>query len=259
MKKVLSNREKLNEALQKRGKINLSEAMDMLSISQSSVRRLFCLLEAQREAIRVHGGIVPISRPEYSYEAADNENMSAKEAIAKYAVALLSCDDVIYLDSGTTIAAMASALAARLEADRSFSVKVFTNSLVNLQLLSPVTRINLVGGTYRSNRKDVAGYVAEIAVRGLRFDKCFLGTDGYDSTLGFTATDFSTARLNEVVLAASGERIVLADSSKLTGTAVVSYTREHNVNLLVTNALLPDTLESELTAHGTRVHIVSNY
>ena len=70
----------------------------------------------------------------------------------------------------------------------------------------------------------------------LHFRKCFLGTDAYSVQNGFTTTDFSTARLNELVLECSDEKYVLMDSSKFFLSSVVSYSRRMMPDKIITEA-----------------------
>jgi hypothetical protein len=44
------------------------------------------------------------------------------------------------------------------------NIRVYTNSLANFEILSSKVPVTLIGGEYRSHRKDFAGYVAEVAL-----------------------------------------------------------------------------------------------
>ena len=58
----------------------------------------------------------------------------------------------------------------------------------------------MIGGTYRTNRKDFCGYMAEKVMKDCHFDKCVLDTDGYNYIAGFTTTDFESARICETAI-----------------------------------------------------------
>ena len=114
-------------------------------------------------------------------------------------------------------------------------MRIFTNSLVNLNLLKRHD-VTLIGGKFRDLRKDFHGYTAEEALKSLHFNKCFLGADAYSAQNGFTTTDFSTARLNELVLERSEEKYVLMDSSKFFLSSIVSYSRRISPDKIITEA-----------------------
>ena len=257
MNKVQAHCQILRDLLKKNERITLSQAMNVLSVSQSSARRLFDMLEEQGDAIRVHGAVVRVQRREYSYEELENRSQTAKELIAACAASLVSPGEVIYLDSGTTLAAMASALAERIRTE-GLEIKVFTNSLVNLGILSPVTEVDLVGGRYRANRKDTSGYMAEAMIKSLHFDRAFLGADGCAAGTGFTAGDFSTARLNEMVLSSAGYSAVLADREKIDVSAVVSYTGSCMPDELITDSEVSSSTSEYLTEAGVKVTVAGS-
>ena len=255
MKKREEQAGQLMEALRTSRSLELSGAMAMLGISQSTARRLFDLLESRGEALRVHGGLrlMPDRGTAYSFDRVEAQHAQEKTRIAHRAADYLVEGETVYLDSGTTVAQVCLALARRLQAGELKSLGLFTNSLANLDLLAPFCDVTLIGGAYRPHRRDFCGYLAEEAVRRLHFDKCILGTDGYQPQYGFTTTDFDTARLNEWVLRRAGEVMVVADASKFEAASVVSFAQAGDIHHLVTDAPLPLALAQQLEEAGVKV------
>ena len=219
--------------------ISIADAITITDSSESTVRRIFKRLESTGNYLRYYGGIRMNSDTgignDYYYENMENRHLEAKLKIAELAVTLVEDDDVIYLDSGTTLARFAAKLADVLDKKSLKGVKVFTNSLVNLNLLKNHD-VTLVGGKFRELRKDFHGYTAEDTLRMLHFKKCFLGADSYSTENGFTTTDFSTARLNELALERSEKKYVLMDSSKFFISSIVSYSRRFSPDMIITEA-----------------------
>ena len=91
----------------------------------------------------------------------------------------------------------------------------------------------------------------------LHFTKCFLGTDGFHLRYGFTATDFHTARLNELAIANADRRYVLMDSAKFMAASVVSYSKDQTIDGVVTDRLPSETLIKRLTELGTELILCS--
>ena len=208
-------KEKLLSILGTEGKMSLREAMDILGVSESTARRAFLRLEESGEAVRVLGGIRAVSptMTSYDFDAGIFEMVSEKKAIAREAVRFVEDGDVIFCDSGTTIRCMCAELAEKLRREK-ISIKIYTNSLANLEILSGVTEVTLVGGIFRQNRKDFCGYLAEEVVSKLHFSKSFVGADGCSGEKVFTTTDMETARMNQIALENTDRAFVLADSSK---------------------------------------------
>lgn len=238
MKKTMMQELILTKELNIRKKITLTEAMELLNISESTARRLFGRLEKGGQCIRGYGSITLSKHNDssaYKFENVESIRISQKEKIAKRAIKLVEPGDIIYLDSGTTVYQFGLALAEALK-DRTISnITVFTNSFVNLINLNKYVTVNLIGGEYRDNRKDFCGYIAEETIKGLHFTKCFLGTDGYSKEKGFTTTDFNTARLNSLAIENSENSIILMDSSKFNTFSMVGFSKNNNMTTIITD------------------------
>ncbi|MBP3304954.1 MAG: DeoR/GlpR transcriptional regulator [Oscillospiraceae bacterium] len=217
--------------------LTLAEAMDFLSVSESTARRMFAQLEHSGVAIRTHGGIrcVEQAPTAYSFEYGAKMNIDKKTAIGAAACGFLEDGDVIFCDSGTTIQCFCAELVRRLRRDK-LNIKVYTNSLANLELLSAYLPVNLVGGEYRANRKDFCGHMTEQALRGVYFTKSFVGADGCVDGKMFTTTDFETMRMNEIAMGNSRKTYMLVDSSKFSLSSHVAYAPAENIHTVITDA-----------------------
>jgi len=239
MKSTEINEQQIINHLKIHKSISINDAIRVTDSSESTVRRTFRRLESTGDYIRYYGGIRLATESgtdsDYYYEHTENRHVEAKLTIGALALSLLEDEDVIYLDSGTTLARFAARLAEALDKKQLRGIRIFTNSLVNLNLLK-MHDITLIGGKFRDLRKDFHGYTAEDTLKTLHFKKCFLGADGYSTADGFTTTDFQTARLNELVLERSEVKYVLMDSSKFFTSSTVSYTRRISPDMIVTEA-----------------------
>ena len=239
MKSTEINEHQIVNHLKIHKSISVADAIRITDSSESTVRRVFRRLEETGDYLRYYGGIRLASEGgadnDYYYENTENRHVDAKLKIATLALSLVQNEDEIYLDSGTTLARFAAKLAEALDKKELRGVRIFTNSLVNLNLLKRHD-VTLIGGKFRDLRKDFHGYTAEEALKSLHFKKCFLGADAYSAQNGFTTTDFSTARLNELVLERSEEKYVLMDSSKFFLSSIVSYSRRVSPDKILTEA-----------------------
>ena len=217
-------------------KLSLSEAMELLQISESTARRIFARLEQDGRAIRTHGGLQSLTHAiaAYSFEDGAKTNIDKKAAIAREACKLLEDGDVIFCDSGTTIQYFCAELVNRLQKE-DLKIVVCTNSLANLELLSPYLPVKLLGGEYRANRKDFCGYLTEQALSGLYFTKSFVGADGCVQGKQFTTTDYETARMNQIAMDNSERCFMLVDSSKFATMAHVAYAPVEIMDTIITD------------------------
>lgn len=244
MSKMQMNEKTLLQELMIRKVINIEDAMNLLGVSESTVRRLFLKLEKTGACVRGHGSICVLDNGflnAYTYERAANTEATKKETIAEKAIQLINDGDVIYLDTGTTVAKLAVKLADALRDNKLRGLMIFTNSLMNLNILKDYTQVFVIGGEYRDNRKDFCGTLTEQMVRAVCYSKCFIGTDGYVKGAGFTATDFQTAVVEQAVIANSKERYILADSEKFNKRSVVCFAKESDITAIVTDT--PESLD----------------
>ena len=238
--------------------MNLAEAMELLDVSESTARRMFAELEHSGAAIRTHGGICCVDRAPtaYSFEFGAKQNIEKKAAIGAAACDFLEDGDVIFCDSGTTIQCFCAELVHRLRRDK-LNIKVYTNSLANLELLSPYIPVHLVGGEYRANRKDFCGHLAEQALKSVYFTKSFVGANGCVDGEMFTTTDFETMRMNEIAMDNSRQSYMLVDSSKFTLSSHVAYAPVARIHTIVTDAGISQEILEKLRASSVNLVCVN--
>lgn len=218
--------------------ISNTEAMDMLNVSLSTIRRLFIKLENEALITRVYGGAhLNLNLGEYLFVEQELHNSEEKNAISKYsAYELVSDSDVIYLDSGTTVKQLAYFISKRLRLNELKNLTVITNSLSNMEILNDYCSVILIGGTYREKRKDFAGFATERFLECFNYDKAFLGADGFDIASGLSGNDPLTAAINKIVMTRSKFKAALADSSKFNRKGFVSYASYDEIDLIITDS-----------------------
>ena len=218
--------------------IDIKHAMKLLSVSESTARRLFVNLEQKGVCVRGHGCIRIFDNDItniYVYERVEGTSVAEKEVIADKAMKHIESGDVIFLDAGTTLAKLSAKIADALRDNQLHNLTIFTNSLVNLNLLKDYADVNVIGGVYRDNRKDFCGIIAEMAMTNICFNKCFVGTDGYGKGVGFTASDFQTARMSRLLIANSEKSYILADKEKFNQTSGICFAKDEDITEVITN------------------------
>ncbi|MEG2020339.1 MAG: DeoR/GlpR family DNA-binding transcription regulator [Oscillospiraceae bacterium] len=250
------NSQKLLDEMEFKSAITTEEAVQILNVSEATARRLFNSMAKAGIVVRTFGGICKIQAAvgEYSYETVAAQNGSAKYDIAQMACSLCESNDVLYLDGGSTLSVFAKELSMRIKSGNLENISVYTNSLTTLTALSDCCAVSLLGGRWRSNRRDFCGYLAEDAVRKLSFKACFLGTDACE-TRGLTTTDFETARLNELVTAASFRRYALVDAGKFSKNSFVPFAPLSQMTGIITDASLAYETKVEFENSGANIFV----
>lgn len=249
---------KLLETLQLKKKMDVQEAAELIGISPATTRRFFNLLAKEGTAVRIHGGIqiLPENSGSYSYILSNIHRIDEKAKIAARAVDIIESEDLLFLDSGTTILKLAEALELRLRSGLLKDLIIVTNSLVNYEKLAQYCKVILVGGEVRLSRRDTFGHLAEKALESLHVHKSFFGADAVHPEKGLMATDEGTCRMNDIVQRNSDAVYVLADSEKFGKRSLMTYSRLDKVDLIITDDGVP---EEELNAyrnHGAAIELV---
>ena len=132
----------------------------------------------------------------------------AHRPIARYAAGLVSGDDVVFLDTGTTVLHMADHLKD--------SKALFITSSIDLagMLSAHERRVYILGGALKPGTVDIVGAEALETLRRYNFTKVFLGASGVSVSQGFTTPDPEAAALKSLAASRAQTAYMLVDSSK---------------------------------------------
>jgi DeoR/GlpR family transcriptional regulator of sugar metabolism len=243
-------RQRIRSIVDSRRAARLEELSAALGVSQATVRRDLDELAAEGKLRRVHGGAVAIderpSEPHFDVKAV--EAAEEKERIAARAIELLSPDDTVYLDSGSTVLAAARLLRGW---DR---LTVVTNSLpAATELAGRGPRLIVVGGEVRATSQALVGPLTRHLLDTLHVDRALIGTFALSLEEGLTTTDPAEAYTKELVLERAREVILLADSRKVGTRAFVHAGRLEAIDILVTDDGIDERVVRSLERRGVRV------
>lgn len=243
-------RQRLVALVEARGSARLEELSSALGVSQATVRRDLDAVSTAGRLRRVHGGVVAIEQrlDEPQFDVKAGAAAVEKERIAAAAVKLLGPTDTVYLDSGSTVLALARLLHGW---DR---LTVVTNSLpVATELVGRGPRMIILGGELRATSRAMVGPLTRHLLDELHVDRAVMGTFALSLEDGLTTTDPSEAYTKELVLTRAREVILLADSSKLGGRSFVASGRLGDVDVLVTDTGIDQPTTRALARLGLRV------
>lgn len=206
------------------GTTAVSELAAALAISESTVRRDLERLQAGNKIARTYGGALAAQTfRENSIGESALRAAHAKNAIAETAFAQLPRDGTIFLDAGTTCAA----LARRIAAHPDYPLTIVTRGLETILALvdAPHIRLILLGGTLRRMSHGMTGALSLLALERLHFAQCYLGADAVCVERGIGEPTLEETVIKKTVAARSGAVYVLADSGKLTVPPPPAWTR----------------------------------
>ena len=207
--------------LEEKKSVTVTELRELLDASESTVRRDITALDKAGKLTKVFGGAVALNHKVTAYEptvAQKSElNKEEKQKIAKYAASLITPDDFVYLDAGTTTGLMLEYLAGVRAA-------FVTNAVSHAQTLAKMgIRVYLIGGELKSSTEAVVGSQAMQMIQMYHFTKGFFGTNGITRREGFTTPEANEALVKRTAMEQCLEKYVVSDSSKFGQISAVTF------------------------------------
>lgn len=218
--------------------VYMDDLVKHLDVSFSTLRRDLRELESTGKINLLHGGGVQINRKstELSISTKLNLNKEAKNKIALKACSYIQDNDVIFLDPSSTTLQMIPYLINR-------KITVITNGFYHIsQLAAHQIPCIMVGGSIKLSTNSCIGPLAEAALKGLNFNKCFLGSNGFSKNSGITNHDINEYTIKRIAMDQSLEAYFLLDSSKynvITMIKVASLTDA----FIITEKKIPDLID----------------
>lgn len=200
--------------LDRDGTVKVSDLVDLLDVSDMTVRRDLVVLQRQGLLEKVHGGALARAEPsttEPGFEANSARRLAEKAAIAAHAASLVQPGSAIAISAGTTTHAFARHL---VDIPR---LTVVTNSVWVADVLhrsgNDTMSVLLTGGL-RTPSDALVGPLAIAALDSLHLDAVFMGVHGMDGRAGFSTPNLLEAETNRVMVRSGRRLIILADSTK---------------------------------------------
>lgn len=240
-------------SLLRQGTTRVEDLAEALSVSASTVRRDLGRLGAEHLVARTYGGaVVPESFHERPITDSARVRTVAKAAIAAAARELVPADGTIFLDAGTTCAALARILVEDADVGH---LTVVTRGLETAMILTEASFVDtiILGGRVRPLSHGLVGPLTELGLDRLTFDVAFMGADAVDVHRGIGEPTLEETAVKERIATASRQTTVLADATKLREPAAPAWTRFEPGWLLITDAEAPDDLEDRAAAAGVAV------
>lgn len=227
-----------------------------MAVSGETVRRDLKVLEGRGLLKRVYGGAIApnsarTSEPPYPQRA--GINAEAKLLIGEKAARLVTGEGSVFLDVGTTTAAVAQALAA------GYRGVVTTASLLVANAFSDAAdaRLIVVPGQLRPGERSLTGTSTHDFLRRMHFDVALLSCGGVDASTGATDFNFEDVEIKRTVAANSRRTYVLADSTKFGVVGSFEIGTWHDLTGLIADRVPPDGIAAAARRAGSELVVAS--
>ncbi len=244
-------RDYIEKKLIAEGSVKAAEMADLFSVSSETIRKDFIYLEQKGVAKKTYGGAVSANTPfEPSFKEKTSKNLEEKNRIAAKALERIENGMSLILDAGSTVYALARALAIKKD------LRVFTNGLRAAQLLDDFgITTYLLGGMIRHNSNSLVGAWALRSLSEIRVDLAILGTSGFYDRPGPCVENFPEAELKRAMINAGNRVIVLGDADKATTQAVIEFAKWEDIDEFITDSRI-DSVVLDRIRQSTGVTVV---
>ena len=224
------------EQLKQHSSVEVRALSTLLHTSAVTIREDLSRLEQEGKLMRTHGGAVINDQKAFEYIFPEEvTNLSKKQAIARYALGLISDGNTIVLDTGSTT----NELARLLGAKRNLTVVLYDIHIAELLERTCEANIILLGGSLRRGLHSTVGPIATGTMAGLRVDKAFI-TTGAINPDGLATSDIYEAEIKAAAMRSAAEVYVLADSDKFDRVAFNHFAGFEGIRALITDDGLTD-------------------
>jgi DeoR/GlpR family transcriptional regulator of sugar metabolism len=205
----------------------------MFGVTEVTIRKDLGALQERGLLKRTHGGaIARVPLVDRDLERRVAMHRGAKEAIGRACVGLLKAGDSVYLSGGSTVRAIAGAVAATpLQ-----GLTVLTNATEIALALSGTAGVDhvLVGGHIHRSSGSLVGPVALHNLQRFAVDVAFIGASGF-SELGVTVGNVEEAEILAAVIERSRKVVLPLHDSKVGPTDFAKVCELDQIDALVIN------------------------
>ncbi|UVK37375.1 DeoR/GlpR family DNA-binding transcription regulator [Mesorhizobium sp. AR10] len=240
----------IRDRLAAEGRVLAGELATRFGVSEDTVRRDLRELAKAGQCRRVYGGAVapaPFAAP---IDLRGGHAVEEKRRLASAAVALLSSGQSLFIDGGTTNAAIARAIPRHLE------LTIATNSLGVASAVSDHALVELIvlGGRFDRDLGTCVGGDTLAAVAQLGADLFFLGSCGLDASRGVTAFDSAEAEVKRAMARNSAGIVIAVTNDKLATAAPYRVAGPDAIRHLVVEKTAPAAILADFERQGAEIH-----
>ncbi|MCF0237765.1 MAG: DeoR/GlpR transcriptional regulator [Sphaerochaetaceae bacterium] len=225
---------KLKDYLIQHNGTSIKELSEALAVTEMTVRRDLKLLSDRGDVIINHGVVVyrphfiSIESRAYSVENQKSFMLDQKIRIGKAASELITPDDVIFMDVGTTVECVANAI----QQNSPITAMCFAaNTFLSLQKKN-IGQIIMSGGYYHPSTQAFESEALAPVLKGLRASKAFIAPSAASMEVGLTCSTQYDMQIKKLVISNSIQHIVVLTSDKfgkVKSTGFADWSQIHTV------------------------------
>lgn len=249
-------RDQILALVEEQGSITNEDLVRRFGVSLMTVWRDLTGLEEAGRLRRVRGGATRLDRrPETEplYVSKQVINQAKKDRIARYAAEHFIADgDIVLMEAGTTVAAMAHHLPAYKQ------LTVIGNGLGTMNELAkqlPGVTVFCCGGLLREVGLTFVGPQAEAYFRQINAHTCFLSATGITTSEGVTDPNLLEIQVKRAMAQSAARVVLLMDSTKFGVRSLAKIFDIRDFDVLITDDDAPAAMLEAIRALDVDVHL----
>jgi len=243
--------QEMEKAIREAGTLSMEELCRRFDISMHTARRDVAELEKQGAAEKIYGGVTapgPARQLLPSFQERANHQAEQKRACCRLAAELVRDHEVIFVDSGTTMTALADYLADRKD------LTIVTHNLNLLSYAFPYEQLQVIvlPGRLRRRSLSLTGAETVASLRKFNIQKAFMATTG--TTENTVTNSFSNEfEIKQTAMEIAQERILLITTEKFGHPGLMNYATFSDFQTIITDRMPEDPWRTALKESGARV------
>lgn len=232
--------------------VKTNELVNEMGVSIDTIRRDLKKMAEDGKLTCIRGGACS-SEEELQYSPFFGRqiiNEELKREAAQKAISLIHSGNVIALNAGTTNSLLAEELVKLKK-----QITVVTNNLSALSILTGSQYIQIVipGGTVDKEELALCGYNCVEEISSYSFDISFLAVNALHPIQGFSDFRFSEIDIIKAMVKHSKQSVAVMDSTKFGKLSKKNFLSPKEINLLVTDNQISDSIKNQFIEAGLSV------
>lgn len=223
--------------------VTWDELCSVFQVSKNTIRRDIDELASGGDVKKIYGGVtVEGISPTVSFAERNISNLFAKQSIAKKAAELVSDNEIIFIDSGTTTLHMIEHIK---DLD---NLTILTNSVEVIVKCIPYPNINIISLSGTLNRRTLSftGSSAAEVLGQYNISKAFMAATGISVNSGATNSSPLETEIKRTALLKSQKSYLLVDHGKFDVISLMTFSNFDDLTGIITNQLPPEALSNLL-------------
>lgn len=255
MSKKAVRKKEIIRILQMNNGATVKDLALMLEVSEMTIRRDLCGLEAEGLVNLVHGAAIYNAQSlnrrirEYNLIVAKSINNEAKNRIGKAAANLIEENDYVIVDLGSTTEKIVS----NLPMNKKFTLICYASNIMVSAITKPNVRVIMGGGEYKPETMMFVSNQTLRMLEDVRANKVFISASGIDKNFGVTCMNSYEIEFKRTAKKNGLEVILVADSGKFGKVDNAYFGDISDFSTVITDKDLPVKWEKYLRQRDIRV------